>query len=99
MRPDKEKVIDEIWDDERIQGFLDKSAMGDEQSRDHSALLYAYRSMRPGDFERFIAQFVAADRDLNATSNDGRTLLQTIADHRHGKPFREILARYGARDG
>jgi hypothetical protein len=97
MRPDKEKVIDEVWDDERIEGFLAKSPMGDEQSRDYSALLYAYRSMRPGDFERFIERFVATDRDVNATSNDGRTLLETIAGHRHGEPFRDILIRHGAR--
>ncbi|MGD8829965.1 MAG: PA4642 family protein [Pseudomonadales bacterium] len=96
MRPDKEKVVDEVWDDARIESFLHKSAMGDEQSRDYSALLNAYRSMRPEDFERFITRFVALDRDLDARSNAGQTLLATIADHRHGTPFRDILRRHGA---
>ena len=96
MRPDKEKVVDEVWDDDRIDSFLHKSPMGDERSRDYSALLNAYRSMRPGDFERFITRFVALARDLNARSNAGETLLTTIADHRHGAPFREILERHGA---
>lgn len=96
MRPDKEKVIDEVWDDDRIASFLDKPPMGDERSRDYSALLYAYRSMRPGDFERFIEMFVARKRDLNALSNADQTLLATIANHRHGEPFREILIRHGA---
>jgi hypothetical protein len=96
MRPDKQKVIDEVWDDERIESFLDKSPMGDEKSRDYSALLYAYRSMRPGDFERFIERFVQVGRDLNARSNAGRTLLEDIAEHRHGEPFRNILERHGA---
>ena len=97
MRPDKEKVVDEVWDDARIESFLGKSPMGEERSQDYSALLYAYRSMRPGDFERFITRFVALDRDLNASSNTDQTLLTTIANHRHGGPFREILERYGAK--
>ena len=40
--------------------------------------------------------FVKLERDLNARSNGGLTLLETIADHRHGEPFREILERHGA---
>jgi hypothetical protein len=96
MRPDKQKVVDEVWDDERIESFLDKTPMGDEQSRDFSALLNAYRSMRPGDFERFVTRFKALNRDLDAQSNEGQTLVSLIADHRHGADFREILLRHGA---
>lgn len=96
MRPDKEKVIDEVWDVERIESFLNKAPMGEEKSRDFSALLNAYRSMRPGDFERFVTRFIASERDLNAQSNAGQTLLAIIADHRHGEDFREILQRHGA---
>jgi len=96
MRPDKEKVVDEVWDDERIESFLNKPLMGDEQSRDYSALLHAYRSMRPDDFERFVEKFVALNRDINATSNEAHTLLTLISDHRHAGPFREVLERHGA---
>ena len=96
MRPDKQKVIDEVWDDERIESFLNKPAMGDEGSRDYSALLNAYRSMRPGDFDRFLTRFTALGRDLNAKSNDGQTLLELISEHRHGAEFRDILERHGA---
>ena len=96
MRPDKQKVIDEVWDDERIESFLAKTPMGDEGNLDYSVLLNAYRSMRPGDFERFIERFTAQGRDLNAQSNEGQSLLALIADHRHSEPFREILTRYGA---
>ncbi len=98
MRPDKEKVIDEVWDDERIESFLDKPAMGDETSRDFSALLNAYRGMRASDFERFVTRFRAQDRNLDARSNAGQTLLAIISDHRHADDFREILVRYGASD-
>jgi hypothetical protein len=67
--------------------------MGDEADPDYSVLLYAYRSMRPGDFEPFIAMFCAQGRSLNARSNAGQTLLQTIADHRKAAEFRAILER------
>ncbi|MFP6834539.1 MAG: PA4642 family protein [Pseudomonadales bacterium] len=91
MRPDKAKVVDEIWDEERIRGFLDKTPMGEEKSADYSVLLYAYRSMRPGDFAVFIGMYLDAGRDLNATSNAGLSLLDTIRDHRRSAAFREIL--------
>jgi hypothetical protein len=99
MRPDKQKVIDEVWDDERIEGFLHKTPMGDERDRDFSTLLNAYRSMRPGDFERFIDRFQALGGNLDARSNDGQTLLELIAGHRHGVDFRDILLRHGATAG
>jgi len=93
MRPDKAKVVDEIWDTERIRGFLDKTPMGDEANPDYSVLLYAYRSMRPEDFETFIELFCTQGRDLQARSNAGLTLLQTIAGHRKAKEFRRIVER------
>ena len=91
MRPDKTKVVDEIWDEARIRGFLDKPPMGDERSADYSVLLNAYRSMRPADFAVFIDMYLDAGRDLNAKSNGGLTLLETISGHRHGAAFSEIL--------
>ena len=96
MRPDKEKVIDEVWDEARIRSFLDKAPLGDEPA-DFSTLLYAYRSMRAEDFERFISYYLADGRDINARSAAGETLLGTIAGHRKGAPFRDILERHGAR--
>jgi hypothetical protein len=95
MRPDKAKVVDEVWDQDRIRGFLDKSPMGDEQSADYSALLYAYRSMRANDFAAFIGMYLDAGRDINATSNAGLSLRDTIADHRQSAAFRVILEQAG----
>lgn len=86
-RKDKAKVVDEVWDDARVASFLDKQPLGDEMNADFSALLYAYRSMRHADFERFVDLFVTAGRDLNARSNDGKTLTETIRGHRQGAPF------------
>jgi hypothetical protein len=96
MRPDKEKVIDEVFDDERIRSFLDKAPMGNEPDVDFSALLYAYRSMRPGDFARFVELFLDAGRNLQARSRDQQTLADIIREHRHGEPFLDILKQHGA---
>ena len=95
MRPDKQKVINELWDQERIRSFLDKAPLGDGEDPDYSAVLYAYRSMRPEDFARFIDMFVAAGRNPHARNVHGETVLETIAGHRHAGPFRETLAASG----
>jgi hypothetical protein len=91
MRPDKAKVVDEIWDEARIDSFLDKKAMGDE-SAEFSTLLNAYRSMRAADFARFIEKFKAQGGSVDAKDKDGRTLAQVIAKHEKATPFKEILA-------
>jgi hypothetical protein len=96
MRADKAAVVDEVWDEPRILAFLDKQPMGSRANVDFSALLYAYRSMRPADFERFVAAFVAAGRDLDACGPDGLSLLGTIASHERSGEFRVILTRAGA---
>ena len=95
MRPDKAKVVDEVWDDERIRSFLHKAPMGDEADPDYSVLLYAYRSMRPEDFQQFVELFVAEGRNLKAKSNAGLTLLETVAEHRKAAAFRAILETAG----
>lgn len=94
MRPDKQKVVDEVWDDARVESFLHKPPMGDE-SQDYSVLLNAYRSMRPDDFQRFLAMYLAAGRDPAARSRRGETLRDTIAGHRHADPFRRMLEAAG----
>ena len=90
MRPDKQKVVDEVWDDARIESFLQKGPMGDEPL-DFSLLLHAYRSMRVDDFSRFIERFRAAGHDVNATSNSGQTLEEVIANHAKSAPFIALL--------
>ena len=97
MRPDKKKVVDEVWDDERVRSFLDKDTLGAESDTDFSALLFAYRSMRGADFARFIALFKDAGRNLDAVGRDGKTLLQLISSHEQSAEFRQILLDAGAR--
>lgn len=93
MKADKPKVVDEVWDDARVRAFLDKEPMGPRENAGFSKLLYAYRSMRPEDFSRFLTLYVAAGHDVNATDRHGRTLSEVISTHRQGREFREALAR------
>ncbi len=90
MRPDKAKVVDEVWDDERIASFLDKGSMGDE-SQAYSQLLHAYRSMRIDDFRKFVELFKAAGGDTQARNGKGQTLAEEIANHAKSGPFIECL--------
>ena len=96
MRPDKAKVVDEVWDEQRIRSFLDKAPLAAGMDPDFSALLYAYRSMRPDDFEVFINWFREAGRNLEAENDHGETLLDIIAEHRLAQLFREALQAAGA---
>ncbi len=96
MRADKQKVVDEVWEDERIRSFLRKAPLAAGLDADYSALLHAYRSMRPDDFRTFIGYFQAAGRNLKAENDDGETLLEVIANHRRAGPFRKILCDAGA---
>ena len=90
MRADKAKVTDEIWDEQRIQSFLNKPAMGQEPKH-YSQLLFAYRSMRAEDFERFVKAFVAGGGNVNAKNRDGLTLVQVIKSHQKSAAFTSIL--------
>ncbi len=90
MRPDKAKVVDEVWDEARIDSFLAKGPMGKE-SAEFSMLLHAYRSMRAEDFKRFIIKFTQQGHDVGANDRQGRSLAEIIRSHTKAAPFREIL--------
>ena len=90
MRVDKAKITDEVWDDDRVKGFLDKGPLGDEPA-DYSKLLHAYRSMRPEDFARFLKIYSAAGGRLDVVDKEGRTLAQVIQTHRKAQPFLALL--------
>jgi hypothetical protein len=93
-RPDKPKVVDEVWDDDRVKSFLHADA--DVPCVDFYVLLKAYQGMRAHDFERFTGFFVEAGRDLDARNEQGQTLVTVITQHRHARPFIESLLAAGA---
>ncbi|MEL0048544.1 MAG: PA4642 family protein [Gammaproteobacteria bacterium] len=90
MRPDKVKVIDEVWDDERINSFLTKEPLGAEPE-DFSRLLHAYRSMRLNDFQIFLERFKAQGGDVHATNTAGETLSDIVKEHRQSADFLALL--------
>lgn len=90
MRADKAKVINEIWDDARIESFLNKEPMGDEPA-EFSQLLFAYRSMRVGDFELFLQRFKDAGGDINTTNKAGQRLRDIVASHQKSADFLALL--------
>lgn len=88
-------VTDEWFTDERVKSFLAMQPVAGEDP-DYHVLLKAYRGMVPEAFERFVAFFVEAGRNLNAPGPGGKTILKLISEHRHGTPYAEILRDAGA---
>lgn len=95
MKKDKEKVIDEVWTEDHVRSFLQFRAH-DGSDTDFHMLLKAYQSMRASDFELFVQFFLGDGRNLNATGRDGRSVLQIVAEHRHGAEYADILRSAGA---
>ncbi|MCY4094934.1 MAG: PA4642 family protein [Gammaproteobacteria bacterium] len=91
-RPDKQKVIDEVWTDGRVKEFLNTitpSQAGEEFSGDHDfyVLLRAYHAMRLEDFEKFLEYFREEGGDLQATNGRDQTVRTFISTHRKAGPF------------
>ena len=96
LRKDKEKVLGEIFDDVRIATFLNYTAPSGVNA-DYHLLEKAYRGMRGENFSTFVKLFIAAGRDVNAKSADGKTFLQTIKTHRLSEEFVLALEKAGAK--
>ena len=95
MRKDKEKVVDEVWTQDRIKSFLSVTSH-DEVERDFHMLLKAYQSMRASDFAIFVDMFSAEGRNVGATNPGGETVLSIVMQHRNSGEYAEILRAAGA---
>ncbi len=95
MRKDKAKVLDEVWTEDRVRSFLGVQPH-DGTDQDFHALLKAYQSMRPSDFELFISMFKTDQRNVAATDKSGQSVLEIVSAHRHGAAYAEILKAAGA---
>ncbi len=95
QRKDKEKVLGEHFDDERIKTFLEFTAPAGINA-DFHLLEKAYRGMRGENFDTFVRLFVAAGRDLNAIGPEGKTFLQSVTTHRNGEEYAQVLTAAGA---
>lgn len=94
--PDKPKVFDETWGDERIRGFLFLSPYDTTKNADYHVLLKAYHAMRIVEFERFLTFFNEAGRNLNALNEEGETILDRISQHGRCKDYAGALKAGGA---
>lgn len=94
MRKDKEKVLDEVWTEDRVRQFLTVQPPAGANA-DFHRLEKAYQSMRADDFELFVGMFLEADHDINAKNQMGRTVLSYVVEHRNSVEFAEILKRNG----
>ncbi|WP_041522491.1 PA4642 family protein [Gilvimarinus agarilyticus] len=96
LKKDKQKVLGEVFDNERIKSFLQYPAP-EGVSRDFHLLEKAYRGMREENFATFLTFFQEAGYDLNATGTDGKTFLQTIKTHRIADDYIVALEQAGAK--
>lgn len=95
MKKDKEKIIDEVWTEDRVKSFLEVKSY-DDNNEDFHMLLKAYQSMRADNFEEFIQFFVTRNRDINAKSNGGETVLSIVKEHKNSVEYADILIGAGA---
>ncbi|MDG2502118.1 MAG: PA4642 family protein [Porticoccaceae bacterium] len=95
LKKDKQKVLGEVFDDERVKSFLNYEAPAG-VSTDFHLLEKAYRGMNVGNFATFLAFFTQAGHDLNATNPEGHTLAQIASQHGHGADYVSALKTAGA---
>jgi hypothetical protein len=96
LRKDKEKVLGEIFTEDKIKVFFDYTPPA-EVNADYHLLEKAYRGMRGENFETFLQMFIAEGRDVNAKGPEGKTLLQVIKTHRNGEEYAIALEKLGAK--
>lgn len=94
--PDKPKVLDEEWSDDRVRSYLGLEPFDSTINTDYHVLARAYESMRADDFRRFLAFYSEANRDLNALSPDGETILDRVSQHRRSGEYAQALREFGA---
>lgn len=97
MKRDKKKVVDEVWDDERVSSFLHRAPPDLPGDPDFHVLLFAYRSMRTSDFARFLDFYVDAGRDVTAKNGAGESMTCYLARHAKAGPYIDLLEAAEAR--
>ena len=65
LKKDKEKVLGEVFDDERIKTFFDYEAYGN-TNPDYHLLEKAYRGMNIDNFSTFLTFFLEKNLNINA---------------------------------
>ena len=95
LKKDKEKVLGEFFDDERIRSFFEYES-NDTENADFHLLEKAYRGMIAENFGTFVRFFLEAEKDINACNHTGDTFLHTIKTHKQAEEYINILEKAGA---
>lgn len=95
LKKDKQKVLGEFFDDERIRSFFIYES-DDTEHADFHLLEKAYRGMIAENFSTFITFFLESKKDINATNQYGETFLQTIRAHKQSEEYVAALQNAGA---
>lgn len=95
LKKDKQKVLGEFFDEDRIRGFLEGQAP-EGINLDFHILERAYRGMQAENFATFIQFFVESGRDLDAKNPGGKSLLNLIDKHSSFGEYADILRKAGA---
>ena len=90
LKKDKQKVLGEVFDEDRVKSFLEYQPPAG-VSKDFHLLEKAYRGMNIDNFVTFLGFFVQAGHDLNATNPEGQTLAQIAHQHGHGADYVNAL--------
>lgn len=90
LRKDKQKVLGEVFDDERIKTFLQGQAPAG-VDLDFYLLEKAYRGMNAENFSTFVKFFIEAGHRVDAVDPGGNTLAQLLAGHRHAADYLAAL--------
>lgn len=96
LKKDKQKVLGEVFDDERVKSFLIAEAR-DGVNLDYMLLERAYRGMKADNFKTFVSFFIDAGHDINSTDPQGNTFLQTISNQRLSDQYYDALKAHGAK--
>ena len=95
LKKDKQKVLGEVFDDERVKSFQDYLPP-EGVSHDFHLLEKAYRGMNIDNFVSFVEFFKQAGYDLNATNPDGVNMVQIMNQHQQGADYAQALIKAGA---
>jgi hypothetical protein len=95
QKKDKEKVLGEVFDDDRIKTFFDYEAYGSINA-DYHLLEKAYRGMKADNFSTFLTFFIEKNHDINALNTLGQTFLKNIGPHAQASAYITALKNHGA---
>lgn len=93
LRKDKQKVLGEVFDDERIKTFLDYAGSN---NPDYHLLERAYRGMKADNFGTFLDFFIEQGYSINAKNPQGQTFLTVISSHRQADDYIVVMKERGA---